>query len=44
MRKIPFAGIELTSNVSEGYKVTSGLPGQVVQSISILNDESVCIV
>ena len=28
VRKIPFAGIELTSNVPEGYEVTSELPGR----------------
>ena len=29
-RKIPFAGIELTSQVSEGYEVTSELSGRPV--------------
>ena len=39
MRKIPFTGIELTSqrvNVSEGYMVTSELPGRQCKTLNAL--------
>ena len=40
VRKIPFAGIELSRpNVSEGYEVTSELPGRLARTYSFFKDK-----